>query len=163
MVHRPDDFYIGIEIDAAVTVKDQETGIVADESPLSRCGSLAGVADGVDVEVAFVPASDLIAGEVAFPRVYAAEGARRQRAASEPAVVDCTGYRHRYRTVYDVSREIQMSETSLRAAARSEKSVAERLRATPAMRSGEEVSRASPAAKASLDCGRMNPSVPSQT
>ena len=67
VVHRADYLDIGVKVDAAVAVENHEAGVVADEGPFAHSGCLAGEGYGVDVEIAFIPASDFPIREVTFP------------------------------------------------------------------------------------------------
>ncbi len=92
VVHRADHLHIGVEVDAAMLVKDPEAGVVAHEGILPLRVGLGRVGDGVHVEVVFVPFPYLIAGQVSPPRGDAPLRQLRERRAPEPAVMDYLGY-----------------------------------------------------------------------
>ena len=82
---------VGIEIDPAVTVNDIKPHEVAEKRPFAVFQAVFCIRISRNVEIAFVPFGDFIAGAVLFPACNTFLGKPRLLRTAEPAVVDVWG------------------------------------------------------------------------
>lgn len=114
IIHRADDFDVGVEIDAAMFIEDFEPCVVADEGIFAGLVCLYRIWNGVNVEVVLVPFYDFIAGKELSPRRDALLRRFRQRIAPEPAVMYLFGDLHLFIDCLQLKVLFQPNNSSLR-------------------------------------------------